>query len=101
MQPIVEVKNLSKHYKNIRAVDKLSFTVNEGDVPPTTSIVIDAILFAGVTVITGQLFIVPDTTPIRTISPAALPGKLTVCTVVPTFQFPGVFQAVELVPIQS
>lgn len=32
MQPIVEVKNLSKHYKNIKAVDQLSFTVNEGDV---------------------------------------------------------------------
>ncbi len=32
MQPIVEVKNLSKHYKSIRAVDQLSFTVNEGDV---------------------------------------------------------------------
>lgn len=32
MQPIVQVTNLSKHYKNIRAVDKLSFTVYEGDV---------------------------------------------------------------------
>ncbi|HVX26304.1 MAG TPA: ABC transporter ATP-binding protein [Parafilimonas sp.] len=32
MQPIVEVTNLSKHYKSIRAVDELSFTVNEGDV---------------------------------------------------------------------
>src|SRR5690242_7666433 len=32
MQSIVEVKNLSKHYKNISAVDKLSFTVREGDV---------------------------------------------------------------------
>jgi ABC-type multidrug transport system ATPase subunit len=32
MQPIVRVTNLSKHYKNIRAVDKLSFTVYEGDV---------------------------------------------------------------------
>jgi len=32
MQSIVRVTNLSKHYKNIRAVDKLSFTVYEGDV---------------------------------------------------------------------
>jgi ABC-type multidrug transport system ATPase subunit len=32
MQSIVQVTNLSKHYKNIRAVDKLSFTVYEGDV---------------------------------------------------------------------
>jgi ABC-type multidrug transport system ATPase subunit len=32
MQPIIQVTNLSKHYKNIRAVDKLSFTVYEGDV---------------------------------------------------------------------
>lgn len=32
MQPIVRVTNLSKHYKNIRAVNRLSFTVNEGDV---------------------------------------------------------------------
>jgi ABC-2 type transport system ATP-binding protein len=32
MQPIVQVKNLSKHYKNIKAVDALSFTVYEGDV---------------------------------------------------------------------
>jgi hypothetical protein len=54
------------------------FTVNEGDVPPIEPIVIDAILFAGVTVITGSLVIVPETTPIRTISPAALPGKLIV-----------------------
>jgi ABC-type multidrug transport system ATPase subunit len=32
MQPVVQVKNLSKQYKNIKAVDALSFTVNEGDV---------------------------------------------------------------------
>jgi len=32
MQPIIRVTNLSKHYKNIKAVDALSFTVNEGDV---------------------------------------------------------------------
>jgi ABC-type multidrug transport system ATPase subunit len=32
MQPIVQVKNLSKQYKNIKAVDALSFTVQEGDV---------------------------------------------------------------------
>jgi len=32
MQPVVQVKNLSKHYKNIKAVDALSFTVYEGDV---------------------------------------------------------------------
>ncbi|MEP6466473.1 MAG: ABC transporter ATP-binding protein [Parafilimonas sp.] len=32
MQPVVQVKNLTKQYKNITAVDDLSFTVNEGDV---------------------------------------------------------------------
>src|SRR5215204_4750789 len=32
MQPVIEVKHLSKHYKNIKAVDALSFTVNKGDV---------------------------------------------------------------------
>lgn len=32
MQPVVQVQNLSKTYKNIKAVDKLSFTVYEGDV---------------------------------------------------------------------
>ncbi len=32
MQPIVQVKSLSKQYKNIKAVDALSFTVQEGDV---------------------------------------------------------------------
>jgi ABC-type multidrug transport system ATPase subunit len=32
MQPVIQVKNLSKQYKNIAAVDGLSFTVNEGDV---------------------------------------------------------------------
>src|SRR2546422_7100369 len=32
MQPVIQVKNLSKKYKNIAAVDALSFTVNEGDV---------------------------------------------------------------------
>jgi ABC-type multidrug transport system ATPase subunit len=32
MQPIVQVKDLSKQYKNIKAVDALSFTVQEGDV---------------------------------------------------------------------
>jgi ABC-type multidrug transport system ATPase subunit len=32
MQPVVRVTNLSKHYKNIIAVDELYFTVYEGDV---------------------------------------------------------------------
>ena len=32
MQPVIEVKHLSKQYKNIKAVDALSFTVNKGDV---------------------------------------------------------------------
>ncbi|HEY2727329.1 MAG TPA: ABC transporter ATP-binding protein, partial [Parafilimonas sp.] len=32
MQPVLSVQNLSKYYKNIKAVDDLSFTVNEGDV---------------------------------------------------------------------
>ncbi|MBV9962917.1 MAG: ABC transporter ATP-binding protein [Parafilimonas sp.] len=32
MQPVIQVNNLSKQYKNIKAVDALSFTVNEGDV---------------------------------------------------------------------
>jgi ABC-type multidrug transport system ATPase subunit len=32
MHPIIEVKNLSKHFKEIVAVDHLSFTVNQGDV---------------------------------------------------------------------
>jgi ABC-type multidrug transport system ATPase subunit len=32
MQPIVSVQHLSKQYKNIHAVNDLSFTVNEGDV---------------------------------------------------------------------
>jgi ABC-type multidrug transport system ATPase subunit len=32
MQPVVETKNLSKHFSNITAVDSLSFTVNKGDV---------------------------------------------------------------------
>lgn len=32
MQSIVQVNNLSKHYKQIKAVDALSFSVNEGDV---------------------------------------------------------------------
>lgn len=32
MQPVIKVTNLSKQYKNIKAVDALSFTVNEGDV---------------------------------------------------------------------
>ena len=32
MQPIVETKNLSKQFRNIVAVDGLSFTVNDGDV---------------------------------------------------------------------
>lgn len=32
MQPVVQVTNLSKQYKNIKAVNALSFTVNEGDV---------------------------------------------------------------------
>jgi ABC-type multidrug transport system ATPase subunit len=32
MAPIIRVTNLSKHFKEIVAVDQLSFTVNEGDV---------------------------------------------------------------------
>lgn len=32
MPPIIEVNNLSKHFKDIKAVDELSFTVEEGDV---------------------------------------------------------------------
>ena len=32
MQPVIQVQHLSKQYKNIKAVDALSFTVNEGDV---------------------------------------------------------------------
>ncbi len=32
MTPIISVQHLSKHFKNITAVDDLSFTVNEGDV---------------------------------------------------------------------
>lgn len=32
MAVIINVKNLSKHYKEVQAVDDLSFTVNEGDV---------------------------------------------------------------------
>jgi ABC-type multidrug transport system ATPase subunit len=32
MSPIITVTNLSKHFKEIVAVDQLSFTVNEGDV---------------------------------------------------------------------
>lgn len=32
MQPIIKVTNLSKHFKDIAAVDNLSFTVNEGDI---------------------------------------------------------------------
>ena len=32
MQPIIQVTNLSKHFKEIVAVDQLSFTVNKGDV---------------------------------------------------------------------
>ena len=32
MQPVAQVQHLSKYYKNIHAVDKLSFTVYEGDV---------------------------------------------------------------------
>jgi ABC-type multidrug transport system ATPase subunit len=32
MSPIIRVTNLSKHFKEIVAVDQLSFTVNEGDV---------------------------------------------------------------------
>jgi ABC-type multidrug transport system ATPase subunit len=30
MQPVIKVTNLSKHFKDIAAVDNLSFTVNEG-----------------------------------------------------------------------
>lgn len=32
MEPVIEVKNLSKQFKNIEAVKDLSFTVEEGDV---------------------------------------------------------------------
>ena len=32
MPPVIEVKNLSKQFKDIRAVDNLSFTVHRGDV---------------------------------------------------------------------
>lgn len=32
MHPIIKVTNLSKHFKEFKAVDNLSFTVNEGDV---------------------------------------------------------------------
>ncbi len=32
MKPIIQVTNLSKHFKEIAAVDQLSFTVNQGDV---------------------------------------------------------------------
>lgn len=32
MQPVIKVTNLSKHFKQIAAVDNLSFTVNKGDV---------------------------------------------------------------------
>src|SRR4028118_1289359 len=32
MQPIIKVTNLSKHFKEFKAVDNLSFTVSEGDV---------------------------------------------------------------------
>ena len=32
MQPIIKVTNLSKHFKEFKAVNNLSFTVNEGDV---------------------------------------------------------------------
>ena len=32
MPSIIEVTNLSKHFKDIHAVNDLSFTVNEGDV---------------------------------------------------------------------
>ena len=32
MQAVVQTRNLSKHYRNIKAVDELSFTVQQGDV---------------------------------------------------------------------
>src|SRR3954471_17747583 len=32
MPPIIEVKNLSKKFKDVTAVEDLSYTVNEGDV---------------------------------------------------------------------
>ena len=32
MHPVIKVTNLTKHFKNITAVEGLSFTVNEGDV---------------------------------------------------------------------
>ena len=30
MQNVIEVKNLTKNYKNLRAIDDLSFEVKEG-----------------------------------------------------------------------
>ncbi len=32
MQSIIKVTNLSKHFKEFKAVNNLSFTVNEGDI---------------------------------------------------------------------
>ena len=32
MKKIIEVKNLTKEYKQVKAVDNLSFTVNEGEI---------------------------------------------------------------------
>ena len=32
MSPVIEVNNLTKHFKEITAVSNLSFTVNKGDV---------------------------------------------------------------------
>ena len=32
MQNVIEVKNLTKNYKNLRAIDDLSFEVKEGEI---------------------------------------------------------------------
>ena len=32
MQPVIQVQNLSKRFKDFTAVDNLSFTVNQGDI---------------------------------------------------------------------
>ena len=32
MPPVIEVNHLSKHYKDIRAVDDISFSVSEGEI---------------------------------------------------------------------
>lgn len=32
MENVIEVKNLSKNYKNLKAIDNLSFNVYEGEI---------------------------------------------------------------------